>query len=172
MHTHQAVVTPECDKDLPRVCYPCASTPLLHSCRSLSQTLDLFEAKSHCMPQPDALITAVGTHVYWWDGRRQQWVEDGGWREVMQQGWSEQAVRAAVETAMDKVGSSRPIGLRGMLQRRWSVQQVVSTAADRGIEQMAENGKARLREEDCGWSCSMDGVSRRCRLAFAHCCPV
>lgn len=124
MHTLQAVVNPECDKDLRRVCYPCASTLLLHSCRSLSQALDLFEAKSHCMPQPDALITAVGTHVHWWDGRRQQWVEDGGWREVMQQGWSEQAVRAAVDTAMGKVGSGGLVGLRGMLQRRWSAQVV------------------------------------------------
>lgn len=71
--------------------------------RALDLFLDLLESKSHCLPEPDMLISAVGTKIY-------SKTPEGSWAEDIQYGnrlsaeWNLDSVREVAYKAMAMVG--------------------------------------------------------------------
>lgn len=70
--------------------------------RALDLFLRLLEEKGHVMPQPDLLISALGTRVYTVTGG--QWREDEGYTASLGAGWNLEAVREACYAAVAAAG--------------------------------------------------------------------
>ena len=80
--------------------------------RALDSFQKLLREKAHCMAHPDALISAVGTKVYEFEGGR--WEEDKAWSATLDQGWSVEAVR---ETSYKALAEVRGEGVGGRGKR-------------------------------------------------------
>lgn len=74
--------------------------------RTLVQYLELAQEKEGLLAQPDALISAVGTRVYNYDGAG-EWEEDAMWTTALDDQWSEQVVRDACASAVELCGDRR-----------------------------------------------------------------
>jgi len=73
------------------------------------RALDLFEKlveeKAHCMPEPDLLISSVGTKIYKKVGANNSWVKDEEYEKRLGKGWELEAVREAAYAALGAVGT-------------------------------------------------------------------
>jgi sucrose-6F-phosphate phosphohydrolase len=73
--------------------------------RSLELFYRLLDDKRHCMPEPDVLISAVGTKIYAKDSSN-CWVEDGTYAASFTN-WNLESVREAAYKALLQVGKDR-----------------------------------------------------------------
>eukprot|EP00887_Chlorella_sp_A99_P000854 scaffold5.g854.t1 len=73
---------------------PAAPAVLVVTGRALDLFLRLLEEKGHVMPQPDLLISALGTRVYTVTGG--QWREDEGYTASLGAGWNLEAITCGV----------------------------------------------------------------------------
>lgn len=73
--------------------------------RSLELFYRLLDDKRHCMPEPDVLISAVGTKIYTKDSSN-CWVEDGAYAASFTN-WELESVREAAYKALLQVGKDR-----------------------------------------------------------------
>ena len=81
------------DKAVPR-----GGVLVFNTGRALDSFLQLQKDKVHCLAHPDALISAVGTKVYDFDG--QQWNEDKQWSGMLDRDWNINVAREACYKAL------------------------------------------------------------------------
>uniref|UniRef100_A0A383V3B4 Sucrose phosphatase-like domain-containing protein n=1 Tax=Tetradesmus obliquus TaxID=3088 RepID=A0A383V3B4_TETOB len=73
------------------------------------RTLPLFEEAwagqgARLMPQPDAVVTGVGTRIH--HNTAQGWQEDVTWRARMDEGWNSAAAKAAMDAVVQHFGGT------------------------------------------------------------------
>ncbi|KAF6261087.1 sucrose-6F-phosphate phosphohydrolase-domain-containing protein [Scenedesmus sp. NREL 46B-D3] len=73
------------------------------------RTLPLFEEAwagqgARLMPQPDAVVTGVGTRIHL--NTAQGWQEDAAWTARMNEGWDSAAAKAAMDAVVKRFGAS------------------------------------------------------------------
>jgi sucrose-6F-phosphate phosphohydrolase len=71
--------------------------------RALQLFLELLETKTHCLPEPDMLISAVGTKIYS-KTPEGSWAEDMAYGSRLSAGWNLDSVRDGAYKALVKVG--------------------------------------------------------------------
>lgn len=74
--------------------------------RALDLFLELYEEKKHFMPEPDALISSVGTKIYT-KSKEGKWNEFEGWTSKLNSGWDLGAVREAGYAAVASVSKDK-----------------------------------------------------------------
>jgi sucrose-6F-phosphate phosphohydrolase len=73
--------------------------------RALNLFHQLLEEKAHCMPEPDLLISSVGTKIYKKVGSSNSWLQDEDYEKRLDKGWDLEAVREAAYAALGTVGT-------------------------------------------------------------------
>lgn len=83
---------------------PAGGRLVFNTGRALDLFLALLEEKEHVMPEPDLLISSVGTKIYRKKENGDGWEEDVDYVARLDAGWRLEAVREAAYAAMAAVG--------------------------------------------------------------------
>jgi sucrose-6F-phosphate phosphohydrolase len=75
--------------------------------RALDLFLQLLDEKAHCLPEPDVLISSVGTKIYRKEKNTGSWVADEEYEKRLGKGWDLDAVREAAYSSLATVGNEK-----------------------------------------------------------------